>query len=83
MTPEEKKTKPTNCSQCNKRIKRRSWYYHNGSYFCGKNCAKTFWNKAQEEKKAKAAEEAKAKEEAKPEPETQPKEDKASEETKS
>ncbi len=89
MTPEEtnkekpavgKKARPTNCAQCNKRIHRNGWYYHNNSYFCGKNCSKTFWTKALEEKAKKAEEaktqaEAKAKEAAKPQEESKPKEE--------
>lgn len=83
MTPEEtskekaptgKKARPTNCAQCNKRIHRNGWYYHNNSYFCGKNCSKTFWAKAQEEK-AKKAQEAKPKEEPKPQGEVKPQEE--------
>lgn len=32
--------KPKNCVQCNKPIKRKTWYYRNGKYFCGKGCWK-------------------------------------------
>ncbi len=57
-----KKALPTNCQQCNKRIRRKNWLYRNGKYFCGDKCAKTQMQKNVEEK-AKAAEAAKAKKE--------------------
>ena len=52
-TPEKKAaaSRPTNCSQCNKRIRRKSWYYRYGKHFCGKNCSKTYWTKQRDEKK--------------------------------
>ena len=47
---------PTNCQKCNKRIRRKSWYYHHNKYFCGKNCATEDWKKMGDEKaKATAA----------------------------
>ncbi|MFH1854230.1 MAG: hypothetical protein ABH815_02850 [Candidatus Omnitrophota bacterium] len=30
--------KPANCMKCNKRLKRKTWYYRNGGYYCGKRC---------------------------------------------
>lgn len=30
--------KPTNCMKCNKRLKRKAWYYKNGGYYCSKGC---------------------------------------------
>ncbi len=58
----KKKSRPTNCAQSNKRIRRKDWYYRDGKYFANKQCfqlyvtqeaAKT--KKAQEEAAAKAA----------------------------
>ncbi len=49
-----KKALPANCAQCNKRIRRKTWYYRNGKHFCGKPCAKKHMEKLQEDK-AKAA----------------------------
>ena len=37
--------KPTNCMKCNKRLKRKSWYYKNNSYYCSKGC----WQQAVED----------------------------------
>lgn len=54
--PKKKEGLPANCMNCNKRIRRKSWYYQNGKYFCCKGCAKIALGKAQEEK-AKAQEE--------------------------
>lgn len=34
----EKAEKPTNCIKCNKRLKRKSWYYRNNGYYCSKGC---------------------------------------------
>jgi len=34
--------KPTNCMKCNKRLKRKSWYYKNNAYYCSKGC----WHQA-------------------------------------
>jgi hypothetical protein len=55
-----KKTLPTNCAQCNKRIRRKTWYYLNQKYFCGPNCAKAHMKKLQDEKAKKAADAAAA-----------------------
>ncbi|HDP16388.1 MAG TPA: hypothetical protein ENN16_00870 [Candidatus Omnitrophica bacterium] len=30
--------KPANCMKCNKHLKRKSWYYRNGGYYCSKRC---------------------------------------------
>ena len=50
----EKKTRPTNCAQSNKRIRRKDWYYRDGKFFANKKCHQLFV--AQEkEKKAKEA----------------------------
>lgn len=58
----KKKSLPTNCAQCNTRIRRKKWYYHNGGYYCGKKCAITHWRKrsTEKQKKAEAAPAAKA-----------------------
>ena len=34
----KKKSRPTNCAQSNKRIRRKDWYYRNGKYFANKQC---------------------------------------------
>jgi hypothetical protein len=49
--------KPTNCMKCNKRLKRKSWYYKDNGYYCSKGC----WQQAVEAaKKKKEGKEAKA-----------------------
>ncbi len=32
--------KPKNCSSCNRALRRKSWYYRDGKYYCKKNCWK-------------------------------------------
>lgn len=54
MPEEAKKTpetagKPTNCMKCNKRLKRKIWYYKNNAYYCSKGC----WQQAVKAAKAK------------------------------
>ena len=44
----QKVERPKNCSRCNKPIKRKTWYYRNGKYFCGKGC----WKLSQQKEKA-------------------------------
>jgi hypothetical protein len=49
--------KPTNCMKCNKRLKRKAWYYKNNGYYCSKGC----WQQAVEaaaKKKEKEAQKA-------------------------
>ena len=57
--PKKKKSRPTNCQQSNKRIRRKDWYYRNGKYFANKQAFK-LWQTAEAEKaekeKAKQAE---------------------------
>lgn len=36
--------KATNCTQCNKPLKRGMWYYRNGKFYCNKRC----WKKSTE-----------------------------------
>lgn len=36
-----KNNRPKACSQCNKNLKRKTWYFRNGKYFCNKRCWKT------------------------------------------
>lgn len=36
-----KNNRPKVCSQCNKNLKRKTWYFRNGKYFCNKRCWKT------------------------------------------
>ena len=52
----KKKTRPTNCAQSNKRIRRKDWYYRDGKYFANKQCFKL--NVTQELEKANKAKEA-------------------------
>lgn len=54
----KKKSRPTNCAQSNKRIRRKDWYYRNGKYFANKKAFKLF--SAQELEKATKAKEAAA-----------------------
>ncbi len=55
----EKKVKPTNCAQSNKRIRRKDWYYRDGKYFANKQAHKLFVvAEAEKAQKAKAAQEA-------------------------
>ena len=54
----EKRVRPTNCAQSNKRIRRKDWFYRNGKYFANKQCFKLYVQ--QEAEKAKKAAEAKA-----------------------
>jgi hypothetical protein len=54
----KKKTRPTNCTQSNKRIRRKDWYYRNGKYFANKQCFKLY--SAQEAEKVQKAKEAAA-----------------------
>ena len=53
---EKKKSRPTNCAQSNKRIRRKDWYYRDGKYFSNKQCFKL--HVEQELEKAKKAKEA-------------------------
>lgn len=41
--------KPANCMNCNKRLKRKYWYYRNSGYYCGKGC----WEQARLKAKKK------------------------------
>ena len=61
--PKKKKSRPTNCAQSNKRIRRKDWYYRDGKYFANKKNYQLFKQaeaekakKAEAEKAAKAAE---------------------------
>lgn len=56
--PKKKKSKPTNCAQSNKRIRRKDWYYRDGKYYANKQCYKLY--QTQEAEKAKKAREASA-----------------------
>ncbi len=56
----KKKSRPTNCVQSNKRIRRKDWYYRDGKYFANKQCFK-LWIEQETEKAKKAADEAAAK----------------------
>ena len=49
----KKKSRPTNCVQSNKRIRRKDWYYRNGKYFANKQCFHLYVE--QEAEKAKKA----------------------------
>jgi len=58
--PEEAKTeqkkaaqeKPKNCIKCNKRLKRKYWYYRNGGYYCSKRCWRLAMQKSNKQKEA-------------------------------
>ncbi len=54
--PKKKKSRPTNCAQSNKRIRRKDWYYRNGKFFANKKAFKLY--AAQEVEKASKAKEA-------------------------
>ena len=54
----KKKSRPTNCIQSNKRIRRKDWYYRDGKYFANKQCYRLFV--AQEKEKAEKAKEKEA-----------------------
>lgn len=60
----KKKSRPTNCAQSNKRIRRKDWYYRDGKYFANKQCYHTFVTqeaeKAKKEKEKEAAAQAAA-----------------------
>lgn len=56
--PKKKKSRPTNCVQSNKRIRRKDWYYRDGKYFANKQAHKQYV--AAQAAKAKKEEEAKA-----------------------
>ena len=53
----KKKSRPTNCVQSNKRIRRKDWYYRDGKYFANKQCYQLFVSqeKAKKEKEKEAA----------------------------
>ena len=55
----KKKSRPTNCAQSNKRIRRKDWYYRDGKYFANKQCHRLFvaqeLEKAEKEKEKQAA----------------------------
>ena len=53
--PKKKKSRPTNCTQSNKRIRRKDWYYRNGKFFANKKSFKLYQT-AEAEKAAKAKE---------------------------
>ncbi|MBA3052917.1 MAG: hypothetical protein KKD90_07250 [Candidatus Omnitrophica bacterium] len=44
--------KPDNCMKCNKRLQRKTWYYRNGGYYCGKRCWKLAVEAASKKKEA-------------------------------
>jgi len=46
------KTKPTNCADCNKPVRKKCWYYRNGKFYCSKRC---FNNKVKKETKPEEA----------------------------
>ena len=58
--PKKKKSRPTNCTQSNKRIRRKDWYYRNGKYFANKQAFKLY--QVQEAEKSKKADTAPASE---------------------
>ena len=61
--PKKKKSRPTNCAQSNKRIRRKDWYYRDGKYFANKKNHQLYVaaeaekaQKTEADKTAKAAE---------------------------
>ena len=60
--------RPNQCSSCNKRMSRKSWYYRNGQYFCKKRCFETAKAKAVQEAAKANAEAPKAEKPAQAEP---------------
>ncbi len=52
----KKKSRPSNCAQSNKRIRRKDWYYRDGKYFANKQCFRL--HVEQELEKANKAKEA-------------------------
>lgn len=54
--PKKKKSRPTNCVQTNKRIRRKDWYYRDGKYFANKQAHRQYVAaaaaKAEKEKQA-------------------------------
>ena len=42
-----KKEKPANCAGCKKSIRKKRWYYRNGSYYCTKRCWTSVKKKAE------------------------------------
>lgn len=57
--PKKKKSRPTNCVQSNKRIRRKDWYYRDGVYFANKKNHR-IWADKKAEEKAKKEKEAEA-----------------------
>ena len=55
VSVESGKSRPTNCAQSNKRIRRKDWYYRDGKYFANKQCYRLFVEQ-ENEKAAKAKE---------------------------
>ncbi len=55
----KKKSRPTNCAQSNKRIRRKDWYYRDGVYFANKKNYR-LWADKKAEEKAKKEQEAQA-----------------------
>ncbi len=55
-----KPPKPTECAGCGKALRKKLWYYRNGSFYCTKKC----YERKIEEDRKKAAEEKKKSEEA-------------------
>ena len=54
-SPKKKKSRPTNCAQSNKRIRRKDWYYRNGKYFANKQAFKLYQTQEAEKTKKAAA----------------------------
>jgi hypothetical protein len=47
--------KAATCSNCGKRLNRKSWYYRNNAYFCKRRCWETAQSKAAATPEAKPA----------------------------
>ncbi len=50
------KAKRKNCANCSKQVKRITWFYRNGKFFCSKGCFKIFDKKQREEREQKEEE---------------------------
>ena len=60
--PKKKKSRPTNCAQSNKRIRRKDWYYRNGKFFSNKKAFMLYVaQEAEKAQKTKETQEAAAK----------------------
>ena len=50
-----KKEKPANCAGCKKSIRKKRWYYRDGTYYCTKRCWTSVKKKAEKPQETAAA----------------------------